>query len=40
STGYDTGELILGGYDTSKYTGNFTYAPVSVEGYWEFVADS
>ncbi|CAF3368339.1 unnamed protein product [Rotaria socialis] len=40
STGYDTGELILGGYDASKYTGNFTYAPVSVEGYWEFVADS
>ncbi|CAF4423067.1 unnamed protein product, partial [Rotaria magnacalcarata] len=40
STGHDTGELILGGYDTSKYTGNFTYAPVSVEGYWEFVADS
>ncbi|CAF1184708.1 unnamed protein product [Adineta steineri] len=40
STGSDTGELILGGYDTTKYTGSFTYAPVSVKGYWEFAADS
>ena len=40
STGSDTGELILGGYDTTKYTGAFTYAPVSVKGYWEFVANS
>jgi hypothetical protein len=32
--------LILGGYDTTKYTGAFTYAPVSVKGYWEFVANS
>jgi cathepsin D len=40
SSGSDTGELILGGYDTTKYTGSFTYAPVSVQGYWEFVANS
>ncbi|CAF3956438.1 unnamed protein product, partial [Adineta steineri] len=40
STGSDTGELILGGYDATKYTGSFTYAPVSVKGYWEFAADS
>ncbi len=40
SNGSDTGELILGGYDTTKYTGSFTYATVSVQGYWEFVADS
>ena len=40
STGSDTGELILGGYDTTKYTGSFAYAPVSVKGYWEFMADS
>ncbi|CAF4370333.1 unnamed protein product, partial [Adineta steineri] len=40
STGSDTGELILGGYDTTKYTGSFTYAPVSVQGYWEFIADN
>jgi len=40
STGSDTGELILGGYDTTKYTGCFAYATVTVPGYWEFVADS
>jgi saccharopepsin len=40
STGSDTGELILGGYDNTKYTGSFTYAAVSVPGYWEFVADN
>lgn len=40
STGSDTGELILGGYDTTKYTGSFTYAPVSVQGYWEFIGDN
>ncbi|CAF0999483.1 unnamed protein product [Adineta ricciae] len=40
STGSDTGELILGGYDTTKYTGSFTYANVNIKGYWEFVADS
>ncbi len=40
SNGSDTGELILGGYDTTKYTGCFTYATVTVPGYWEFVADS
>ncbi|CAF0788764.1 unnamed protein product [Adineta steineri] len=39
STGSDTGELILGGYDTTKYTGCFTYASVTVPGFWEFVAD-
>ncbi|UJR17984.1 hypothetical protein I4U23_004885 [Adineta vaga] len=40
STGSDTGELILGGYDTTKYTGCFTYATVSLKGFWELVADS
>ncbi len=40
STGTDTGELILGGYDTTKYTGSFTYTPVNVEGYWEFNVSS
>jgi saccharopepsin len=40
STGNDTGELILGGYDTTKYTGCLTYATVNVKGYWEFTADS
>ncbi|CAF1642507.1 unnamed protein product, partial [Didymodactylos carnosus] len=40
STGSDTGELILGGYDTTKYTGAFTYSPVKLKGYWEFAMDS
>jgi len=40
STGSDTGELILGGYDTTKYTGCFAYATVTVPRFWEFVADS
>ncbi|CAF1032653.1 unnamed protein product [Didymodactylos carnosus] len=29
TTGSSGGELILGGYDNTKFTGNFTYAPVS-----------
>jgi hypothetical protein len=40
STGSDTGEFILGGYDTTKYTGSFTYVSVSAETYWEFVANN
>jgi len=36
STGSDTGELILGGTDSSKYTGSITYSPVTTQGYWEF----
>jgi cathepsin D len=39
STATPGGELILGGEDTSKYTGSITYVPVSVEGYWEFQVD-
>jgi hypothetical protein len=30
------GELILGGTDSSKYTGSITYVPVTVRGYWQF----
>jgi cathepsin D len=33
------GELILGGEDTSKYTGSISYVPVSVQGYWQFTVD-
>ncbi|CAF1412807.1 unnamed protein product [Adineta steineri] len=40
STGSDTGELILGGYDTTKFVGCITYVPVSVQRYWQFIADS
>jgi len=33
------GELMLGGYDTSKYTGTVTYVPLTNETYWEFALD-
>jgi hypothetical protein len=31
--------LTLGGVDSSKYTGSFTYAPVTTEGYWQVKLD-
>ncbi|XP_011267859.1 lysosomal aspartic protease isoform X2 [Camponotus floridanus] len=34
------GELILGGCDPNHYVGEFTYVPVTVEGYWQFTMDS
>ena len=38
--GTDTGgELTLGGTDTAHYTGDFTYTPVTVPGYWQFAVD-
>jgi len=30
------GELTLGGYDTTKFTGQLTYVPLANETYWEF----
>jgi cathepsin D len=33
------GELILGGSDPRYYKGEFIYAPVTKEGYWEFAVD-
>ncbi|CAF4114344.1 unnamed protein product [Adineta steineri] len=39
-TGSDTGELILGSYDTTKFVGCFTYVPVSLQRHWQFIADS
>jgi len=34
------GELVLGGSDPDKYTGDFTYVKVEREGYWEILMDS
>jgi len=33
------GELTLGGADSSRYIGNFSYTPVTNETYWEFHVD-
>jgi len=36
----DGGELTLGGADPTKYTGDFTYTPITTKGYWQFAVDS
>jgi saccharopepsin len=37
--GEDTGELMLGGIDETKFVGEITYAPVVRKGYWEVFFD-
>jgi phytepsin len=36
----DGGELVLGGVDSSHYTGQFTFVPLTNQTYWEFALDS
>ena len=39
SAGAVGGELHFGGTDSSRYTGDFTYVPLTNETYWEFHMD-
>lgn len=34
------GEILFGGIDSTKYTGNITYHPVSKKGYWQMTMES
>ena len=37
--GAEGGELTLGGTDPDHFTGNITWAPVTLSAYWEFRVD-
>lgn len=34
------GDLMLGGYDHTKFTGTIYYTPITRQGYWQFNMDS
>ncbi|XP_075706794.1 cathepsin E [Rhinoderma darwinii] len=34
------GELVLGGYDASRFSGQLNWVPVTVQGYWQIQIDS
>ncbi|XP_040277778.1 cathepsin E [Bufo bufo] len=36
----DGGELLFGGYDTSRFSGQLNWVPVTVHGYWQIQVDS
>lgn len=40
ATESEGGEMVLGGIDTDKLTGDITYVPVTTKGYWQFKMDS
>ncbi|CAL1715424.1 unnamed protein product [Somion occarium] len=35
----EDGELVLGGVNSSQYTGNFSFAPVVIQGFWQVTLD-